>query len=198
VSGWANEIRVGKYPTVIPGIGRSGGWVYHRGVKDSEIPQTEEVDGKPAGCRTNASKRILVVDDDMDICRVNAEVLSRFGYHVDSAEDGAVAWDTLQLNSYDLLVTDNQMPKVSGIELLKKLHAVRMALPVIMATGTLPTEEFTRYPWLQPAATLLKPFTGDELVGTVVKVLRATDSAPEQIEPRPSWQSQPSADGIRL
>jgi DNA-binding response OmpR family regulator len=167
-------------------------------MKDSEIPQSQESANEPAGCRTNAAKRILVVDDDVDIRRVNAEVLSRFGYHVDSAEDGAVAWDTLQLNSYDLLVTDNQMPKVSGVELLKKLHAVRMALPVIMDTGTLPTEEFTRYPWLQPAATLLKPFTGDELVGTVEKVLRATDSAPEQIEPQPSWRSQPSADGIRL
>jgi DNA-binding response OmpR family regulator len=73
-----------------------------------------------------------------------------------------------------------------------------MVLPVIMATGELPTEEFTRYPWLQPAATLLKPYTTAELLGTVKKVLRATDSAPGQFEPLPDWRSQPSAGGLRL
>jgi DNA-binding response OmpR family regulator len=111
------------------------------------------------------------------------------------------------------------MPKLTGIELVKKLHATRMALPFIMAVGRLPKEEFTRYPWLQPAATLLKPYTKSELLGTVKKVLRATVSARspreillaagssgstppisrgEQIAPLPNWQSQPSADGLRL
>jgi FixJ family two-component response regulator len=64
------------------------------------------------------------------------------------------------------------MPKVSGVELLKKLCAVRMDLPVIMATGTLPKEEFARYPWLQPAGTLLKPYTGEDMLRTVKRVLR--------------------------
>ena len=45
---------------------------------------------------------------------------------------------------------------MSGVELLKKMHAARMGLPTIMATGTVPNGEFTRNPWLQPAATLLK------------------------------------------
>ena len=56
------------------------------------------------------------------------------------------------------MVTDNEMPKVTGVDLLKKLHAARMAVPVIMATGALPVDEFTRYPWLQPAAMLIKPW----------------------------------------
>jgi DNA-binding NtrC family response regulator len=167
-------------------------------VNSSEHAQGGKSASAPARSTTNASKRILVVDDDVDIRRVNAEVLSRFGYHVDAAEDGAAAWDTLQLNHYDLLVTDNQMPKVSGVELLQKLHAVRMALPVIMATGTLPIAEFTRYPWLQPAAMLLKPFTGNELLGTVARVLDAPGNAHDQSEPLPTWQGQPSSDVIRL
>lgn len=115
-----------------------------------------------------------MVDDDGHIRRLNVEMLLDSGYHADAAEDGAVAWDTLQLNSYDLLITDHNMPKVSGVELLKKVRSARMALPVIMATGVLPQEGFTRYPWLQPAATLLKPYTVDEMLGTVKKVLRAT------------------------
>ena len=46
----------------------------------------------------------------------------------------------LQLNGYDLLITDNKMPKVSGVDLLNKLYAARMALPVITVSGTMPTE----------------------------------------------------------
>ena len=120
------------------------------------------------------------------------------GYYVDAAEDGAVAWDALQRESYDLLVTDHNMPKVSGIELVKKLRSARMALPVILASGTMPVDELDRHPWLQLAATLHKPFTADELVDTVKKVLHPTDSAREQIEPLVTWRNQPSADGLWL
>jgi len=67
-----------------------------------------------------------------------------------------------------------------------------------MATGTLPKEEFTQCPWLQPDATLLKPFTTAELLGTVKEVLRATDGAREQIAPPSNWQSRASADRLQL
>lgn len=127
--------------------------------------------------QANPPPRILVVDDKPCICQLSSEALILCGYQADTAKDGAVAWDALQLNSYDLLVTDNNMPNVPGVELLKKLHAARIALPVIMATETLPNEEFTRYPWLQPAATLLAPYTIVQLLGMVKEVLRATDSS---------------------
>jgi two-component system OmpR family response regulator len=139
--------------------------------------------------------RILVVDDDDDIRRLNTEVLIQFGYHVDAAEDGAAGWEALQLKSYDLLVTDNNMPKVSGVELLMKLRAARMALPVIMATATLPKKDLTRYPWLQAAITLPKPYTVDELLGTVKEALHATSGVRVDITPPPYRQSQPSVDG---
>jgi hypothetical protein len=58
--------------------------------------------------------------------------------------------------------------------LIKKLHAARVALPVIMATAGLPHQEFTRQPWLRPAATLLKPYTIAEFLGTVRSVLCGT------------------------
>ncbi len=76
------------------------------------------------------------------------------GYRVDSAEDGAAAWDTLQVQTYDLVVTDNEMPKVTGFDLLKNPHAASVALPVIMATGTLPAAELARHPEIHPAAIL--------------------------------------------
>jgi DNA-binding response OmpR family regulator len=125
--------------------------------------------------------RILVVEDEAPVRQLNAEVLTRAGYEVDAAEDGAAAWEALNGDSYDLLITDNGMPRLSGLELLKKLRAARMELPVIMATGTLPTQEFAQSPWLRPAATLEKPYTIEELLRTVKKVLRATGGTRELI-----------------
>jgi DNA-binding response OmpR family regulator len=139
--------------------------------------------GKPAGaqgpCRAGSAFRILVVDDDIAIRLLNADMLMRSGYEVDTAEDGESGWEALQVKNYDLLITDNNMPKVSGVELVKKLHAARMALPVIMASGTIP-EELDQQPGLQVAATLLKPFTCDKLLGTVKKALSKTDSTTDR------------------
>ena len=131
-----------------------------------------------------ARPRILVVEDDIDIRHLNAEVLMDSGYHVDVAEDGEVAWDALQLNHYDLLITDNAMPKVTGIELLQKLHAARMLLPVIMATGVVPEEVYTQSIWFHPAATLLKPYTLADFLRTVKDVLHGTAVPPT---PLPSY-----------
>ena len=142
--------------------------------------------------------RILVVDDESSIRQLSTEVLIHSGYEVDAAEDGAAAWQALSADSYDLLITDHNMPRVTGVELLKKMRAARMDLPVILVSGAMPTEELNRHPWLQLAATLLKPFTPDELLGTVQEVLRATDYAREPIAQPPSWQSQPSADRLQL
>ena len=120
-----------------------------------------------------------MVDDDIFFRRLNTQVLVGSGYEVDATADGAAAWQALNTYSYDLLITDNSMPKVTGVELLKRLRAARMALPVIMATGTVPQEEFARRPWLKPSATLLKPYTGEEMLRTVKKVLREADSMPD-------------------
>lgn len=162
--------------------------------RDSNNSQPGEAAGKPLPPASNPPRRILVVEDDHDNLRRNTEVLTQFGYHVDKATDGAVAWDSLQANNYHLVVTDNAMPKVTGVELLKKLHAARMALPVIMATSALPEEDFTRRPWLLPAAVLLKPYTLHELVGTVQAILRATDGSAAPVT-QPNWQNHlPPAD----
>ena len=122
-------------------------------------------------CQTNPSRRILVVEDSYEIRHLNVAVLVRSGYLVDAVEDGAAAWDTLQRERYDLVVTDNDMPNVSGVELMEKIYASGVVLPVIMATGSLP-KEFNRSPWLLPAAILIKPYSIHELLGAVQNVLR--------------------------
>lgn len=136
-----------------------------------------------------------MVDDDRSIRQINTEMLSQSGYEVDAAEDGAVAWDALNAGCYDLLITDNQMPKVTGLELLKKLRSARVVLPVIMATGVLPAHEFAASPWLVPDATLVKPYTILELLAAVQTVLRATGGECEAIAPEPSGPGQPAVNG---
>jgi|SRR5450756_1747245 len=137
----------------------------------------------------NPRQRILVVDDSPDIRRLNTEVLTSSGYQVDAAEDGAVAWVLLQQNQYDLLVTDDDMPKVSGSELLQMLHAAGSDLPVIMVTGITPQNQ----PELQIEVILLKPYTFDELLSAVKNVLHENDNGRPDIMPA-KRQDQPLQD----
>ena len=137
--------------------------------------KTTKTDDTPRQCRTNALRRILVVEDEPDIRRINAMVLHRAGYHVDTAEDGASGWRALKASRYDVLITDNNMPRVTGMELIKKVRSEEMPLSVILASGTAPTEELDRDPWLQLDAVLMKPYTAEAILDSVKKVLRKAD-----------------------
>jgi len=130
----------------------------------------------PQQRRTRPRLRILVADDETSIRGLMSLVLARSGYEVDAAEDGAIAWAALQAEPYDLLITDHNMPNVTGVELVKNLRSARMALPVVMVTGTMPSHELAQNPSLQIAATLEKPFAIADLLDTVENVLRATES----------------------
>lgn len=152
----------------------------------------------PGQSQTNPLHRILVVDDDPYTCHLSADVLIRHGYEVNAAEDGAAGWKELHACNYHLLITEHDLPKLTGVELIRKLRAAHMALPVVMAAGRLPTRELARNPSLQLAATLVKPFAVEALLDTVKSVLRATDRPREQIAQPPIWQSQPSAGDRQL
>jgi DNA-binding response OmpR family regulator len=156
--------------------------------------------GTPCQRQAGAPQRILVVEDEAGIRRLNVEILKQAGYHADAAENGAVAWEVLQLRNYDLLVTDNNMPKVTGLELLQKLHDAHIAIPVIMATGILPREEVIRHPRLQIHATLVKPYSIEELLATVKSILNmyAANDAGGQGAPPPNWRPQSLTDAPLL
>jgi len=151
----------------------------------------------PSLTEPNQRQRILVVDDDPDILRLNTELLRHCGYHVDTARDGAEAWAAIQENNFDLLVTDHQMPKVTGVALLKKLRDARLKLPVIMITGNYPQLEFDQDPQLQPEACLLKPYSFDDLLAVVKNVLLAHAGAEPERVPPPNWMRQPPPNNLR-
>jgi DNA-binding response OmpR family regulator len=158
--------------------------------------------GEPAStsvqCQANLRHRILVIDQDRDIRLLYADALARPGYYVDATEDGVAGWEALQVNRYNLLITEHGLPKLTGVELVRKLRAARMGLPVIMAAERLPTDELVRNPSLQLAATLPKPFYISQLLETVKAVLHTTVGPCEQIVPLPDRRSQPSAGVVRL
>ena len=83
----------------------------------------------------NNEQSILVVDDDMLVRKVLKKYISSLGYFVDTAEDGRGALDMLGSRSYDLVLTDLQMPRLGGIELLKEMFREYPDIPKIVLTG---------------------------------------------------------------
>ncbi len=134
------------------------------------VPVTATARLAPPGERA-PRRRILVVDDDVYVRELNAGVLIRSGYHVDTAVDGVDAWRALHDEQYDLLITDEQMPWVTGLELIQKLRAEAMLLPVILASGLPPLEDLARDPGLRIQAVVTKPCPLLVLLQTVESVL---------------------------
>jgi DNA-binding response OmpR family regulator len=127
---------------------------------------------KPAGQnKINPPQRILVADDDEHIRLINTGILSSAGYEVEAVSDGGAAWKALQQKRYDLLLTDNNMPKMSGLVLIENLQAAGIRLPVIMVTGVPPPAKLSQN--LQIEAMLLKPYKAEELLAKVRNVLYA-------------------------
>jgi len=137
--------------------------------------QAGESPGPPAEGQAKPPRRILLVDDEREVLNLNADVLARAGYLVDTAENGAFGWKALKANHYDVLITDNSMPGVTGLELIKKARSEDMELSVILASGTVPAEELNRCPWLEVSALLPKPYSIAALLRTVDQVLRTAD-----------------------
>lgn len=85
----------------------------------------------------NHSKRVLVVDDSDDYRLLATRVLGVAGYEVEPAESGSEAWARLRQQSFDVLITDAEMPGMDGFELVRRVRASRELahLPVIVLTG---------------------------------------------------------------
>ena len=87
-------------------------------MKNRELWQAGEPASLPLLCPAVSRHRILVVDEDSDLRLLYADALARPGYHVDAAENGAAAWEALQANYYNLLITEHDMPGLTCVELV--------------------------------------------------------------------------------
>jgi DNA-binding response OmpR family regulator len=143
--------------------------------KGNQIPRTEAQPIAPTQGHADPPFRILIVDDDFESRQFSVNLLIASGYEAEGVNDGAAGWEALQTYDYDLVITDNHMPRMTGLEMIEKLNSARMTIPVIMATGKLPMDEFARRPWLKPDAMLQRPFASDDLLGMVRNVLGTDD-----------------------
>jgi DNA-binding NtrC family response regulator len=121
------------------------------------------------------ARRILIAEDDDIIRWIISNTLADDGYTVDATADGEEAWETLRHDAYDLLVTDNEMPRLTGIKLIERVRKAGMSLPVIVASGTFPMDRARDYPQLQIAAVIPKPFRKLEFLDAVRNVLSSND-----------------------
>lgn len=129
---------------------------------------------------TQAGKhRILVVDDEMTVCKSIRQVLLNEACDVDMAQSGEEALRLDAERPYDVLIVDLMMPGISGLDLLKSLKAKNPKARIIMVTGY-PTMRNTLQAMQLGAMDFLpKPFLPATLRGLVAKALEERGEAPE-------------------
>ena len=117
------------------------------------------------------TRRILVADDEPDILATIGYALRSEGFEVDSAEDGEAALAAALAGNYDVVVLDVLMPKLSGMEVCRRLRA-RSIVPIVMVTAK--DAELDRVLGLEVGADdyVTKPFSMAELVSRIRAILR--------------------------
>ena len=118
-------------------------------------------------------RKALVVDDEFHIVQVVSIKLKNNGFDVTTAENGGMAYDLACQNIPDIIVTDFQMPVMSGLELIEKLrqNPETDQIPVIMLTARGFSIEDDQKEQLKIAACLSKPFSPREVLQTIEDVL---------------------------
>lgn len=141
-----------------------------KGAPDPELKPRVEGDARAAG-RLRRPARILVVDDEAHVRSMIGATLERHGYDVQLATSGRDAFEALEQNTFDLVLTDIVMQDGNGITLLERIHAQHPNLPVVMVTAihdisvAIDTMRRGAYDYL------LKPFEREHLVSTVQRAL---------------------------
>ena len=117
------------------------------------------------GKEEKMKKRILVVDDNKDNRDLIYQILSREGYLVEEAEDGREALQKLTDRNFNLVISDIEMPEVTGIQLAAEIKLWREPLPVILMSGGIKEIKGLADFFLP------KPFKGKDLLSIVALAL---------------------------
>ncbi|MCD6580354.1 MAG: response regulator [Desulfuromusa sp.] len=117
-------------------------------------------------------KQILFVDDEESLALLGADLLDEFGYTVTCAFNGEEALQLFQLESscFDMVITDESMPGISGIELAQELCRISPSTPVILCSGYMLTMQEEGMDKANIAAVLIKTAVCSELPGMIEKI----------------------------
>jgi len=122
---------------------------------------------------TPAAARILVVDDEALLVKINKRRLESIGYQVTAVTDSNEALEIFSKHpdAFDLLITDQTMPKLTGAELAKAMLTIRPSLPIIMCTGHSDIVSEAEAIATGIRRYVFKPLHGNELLDAVQDVL---------------------------
>lgn len=118
--------------------------------------------------------RFLVVDDFSTMRRIIKNQLRELGFtHIAEADDGKTGLEALRSNAVDFVITDWNMPGVTGLELLKAIRAddTLRHLPVLMVTAEAKREQIVEAVESGVSGYIVKPFTAETLRGKLEKIL---------------------------
>ncbi len=115
--------------------------------------------------------RVLFVDDEEPLRLVMEPALQQHGYFVETAEDGMDAWQKLTAAGaqYDVIITDNQMPRMSGVELIEKLRSIGFAGAIVVFASTLTFTTRQRLAALHVNSIVEKGRPFDELISALTR-----------------------------
>ena len=117
--------------------------------------------------------RILVVDDFATMRKIVRNLLKQLGYtNVDEADDGSTAIEKLKTDTFDFVITDWNMPKVTGLELIKSIRADEKTkkTPILMVTAEADKENVIQAAQAGVNDYVVKPFSAEVLKGKIDKI----------------------------
>jgi two-component system chemotaxis response regulator CheY len=123
----------------------------------------------------DTSIKVLIVDDFATMRRILKNILKQLGFkNLVEADDGTSAWDVLENQSIDLIISDWNMPKMTGLELLKKVRAdSRYAgKPFLMVTAEAQKQNVIEAVQAGVSNYVVKPFTAEAISDKLEKILR--------------------------
>lgn len=116
-------------------VGKGTEFRIHLATGTPEGPAEADVQTRDLAEVSLAGRRILVVEDEVPLRELLAEAFTTRRAQVDTARDGAEGWALWQGSYYDLVISDQRMPEMTGLELLARIRASRSQVPVILASG---------------------------------------------------------------
>ncbi len=123
----------------------------------------------------NSLFKVLILEDNRPLAEVFCDMLSSFGYVVYQAYDGVEGLDRVESDSFDLIVSDIQMPNLDGLSFLGVLRNLKPGIPVIITTGYTGIWEAREILDLGAVAFLPKPFTMQDLIHTVNRIVHGEE-----------------------
>jgi len=127
------------------------------------------------------SKRILLVDDNDLVSRSLADYLKPNGFEVDLACDGNNAWEKMknQMERYDLVITDQNMPGLSGVEFVHQIREAGYAGPVLVLSGFLSVQDEKDFKAAGSTRLLIKPASPASLLEALQQLLDSRPPPPK-------------------